>query len=251
MSERWAPSTESWRPQRRSTVFDPQMQRMAAIAGAVVAVAALGLRGLRADRPRQPRTVPVIEADSRPVRVRPDNPGGMQVAGADEQIMGGSGTGQADAMAPAPEAPQLGALRAQIEAARQPPPAAAAAARAAGAAPRAAVPPPACLPRPAPGSRGPGRCRRAAPRRRAPVLAGGTQVQLAAVGTEQAAMAEWQRLAKRMPELLAPPARGATGRARRQSGLAASHRRLRRHGAGHRVLHPGPREGSGCSIASF
>ena len=200
MGERLAMQSESWRPQRRESVFDPQMTRMALMAGGVMAVLALGYGGYSL-LGRGPRTVPVIEADSRPVRVKPDNPGGMQVAGAEEQIMGGTGTGQADAMAPAPEVPQPQVLRAQIEAAHQPPP---------PPAPPPAQPVSLAVP-PAP----PSPAISAMPEQRVtlPVkpqaashtpaaIAGGTQVQLAAMETEAAAVAEWQRLAKRMPDLL-------------------------------------------------
>ncbi len=52
-----------------------------------------------------------------PVRVQAGQPRRhAMVIGADEQIMGGNGHGQADAVAPAPEAPAPQALRAQIEA---------------------------------------------------------------------------------------------------------------------------------------
>ena len=157
----------------------------------------------------RPHVVPVIEADSRPLRVRPDNPGGMQVAGAEEQIMGGSGSGQADAMAPASESPQPQILRAQIQAAQQaapvqPPPVQPVS---------LAAPPPA----PAPTiSAAPDRRPAAASPMAAKVPAshavaspatitdaGKTEVQLAALDSEQAAMNEWRRLARRMPELMA------------------------------------------------
>ncbi len=203
MTERLAVATESWRPQRRASIFDPQIRRMALIAGGAAAVLGVGVAGYSLIAHR-PHGVPVIEADSRPLRVKPDNPGGMQVAGAEEQIMGGSGGSQADAMAPAPEAPQPQVLRAQIQAARQdtsaqpvvppaqpvlppPPPAPAATISAAPeqrAAAAAAVRPP--LPHPA----------------GAPTV-GGTEVQLAAVDSEQAAMTEWHRLSTRMPDLMA------------------------------------------------
>ena len=208
MSERLNMPVESWRPQRHESSDGPQILRMAVLAGGVAAVLGLGYAGY-AMLNRGPRVVPVIEADSRPIRVRPDNPGGMQVAGAEEQILGGEDSGKADMMAPLPEVPQPQALRAQIQAARQPVPA--------PAAPVVPVLPPAqpvslsAPPAPPPAAIS------AAPEQRpavaakppapahppAPVVAGGPEVQLAAMDSEAAAMAEWQRLAKKMPELLA------------------------------------------------
>lgn len=140
--------------------------------------------------------VPVIEADSRPIRVKPENAGGLQVAGAEDQVMGGHGA-RTQAMAPTAETPAPEALRAQnppqARAPVVPPTAAippetvatitsAASPPAAVAAQRPAVPVQATYP---------------------PVVsAAGPVVQLAAVDSEQVAQAEWQRLAKRMPDLL-------------------------------------------------
>lgn len=129
---------------------------------------------------RHAAVVPVIEADSRPVRVKPENAGGLQVAGADGQPAGGPGS-RNQGLAPPAEVPAAQALRAQM-----PPPAAVP--QPAPAAP-AVVPPTAAAPSPA-----------AAPARQAPVPA--TLVQLAAVDSEEAAQSEWQRLARRMPDLL-------------------------------------------------
>lgn len=217
MGERLGVQSESWRPQRRQTSFDPQITRMAVLAGGVVGVLLLGY-GAYSLIGHGPRTVPVIEADSRPVRVKPDNPGGMQIAGAEEQIMGGSGTGQADAMAPPPEVPEPQVLQAQIQAAHQaaPPPVQPAqppALQPAQAVPSHAQPvslsvPPAVAPPTI--SAMPEQRPQAAPVKPQATAhtaavapsTGGAQVQLAAMETEAAAMAEWQRLAKRMPDLM-------------------------------------------------
>ena len=196
MSDRPIIQSQSWRPQRHERSLDPRVIRGALAAGWLVAFLGLGYGGyMMAGRVARP--VPVVEADVRPVRVRPDNPGGMQVAGAEEQIMGGAGSGQADTMAPPPEVPQPQVLRAQIEAARQPspPPAQPVSLSTAPAAP----PPPAISAVPE---------RRVVvpatpPRATAAPAVGGLQVQLAALGTEAAATAEWQRLSKLMPDLFA------------------------------------------------
>ncbi len=133
---------------------------------------------------RNAAPVPVIEADSRPVRVKPDNPGGMQIAGAEETITG------PQAMAPATEAPAPQALRAQLA---QPAPVTP---RPAAALATVAVPAPipaAALVAPTPV--------RAVPPPSAPV--GRVTVQLGALETEAQGRAEWDRLAKRMPTIFA------------------------------------------------
>ena len=198
MNERGQVTTQSWRPQRRGSALDGSVVRVGLIAIGVMAVAGLGYGGYAMTN-RAPRIVPVIEADSRPIRIRPDNPGGMQIVGAEEIIMGGDGPGKATAMAPPPEVPQPQILRAQVEAARVPPVAAPApmppALPAALSAPAAPVAPPAPEPRAAPD---------AAPRvaqARPAAVPGGIAVQLGALDSEAAAMTEWQRLAKKMPEL--------------------------------------------------
>jgi hypothetical protein len=94
--------THSYRARRAG--MDDGTRRLMLLAGALglVLVAGMGSWSLMN---RHRGGVPVIEADSRPLRVKPTDPGGMQVVGANEQIMGGAGGAETDAMAPAPEAP--------------------------------------------------------------------------------------------------------------------------------------------------
>jgi hypothetical protein len=148
--------------------------------------------------------VPVVQADQRPVRVKPANPGGMQIPGLGSDTGAGASAASGDRLAPAPETPDPQAL------ARQTPPAAPATTRTGPAPPVVAPAQPviAAVAPPAPAAAKPARVaaaavpeRRAAPTaERAPV--GRTQVQLAALGTETAARQEWERLAHRMPGVL-------------------------------------------------
>ena len=223
----------SYRVPRQREGTDPNTKRLAMIAAGIggTLVVLLGVWSLTSHR----RTgVPVVEADARPVREKPVNAGGMQVAGKDEAILSGKADGQA-ALAPAAEAPAPQALKAQersaaalppIPAAAPPavvasaPPAAVAPARPAPTvAPRIAAPAPApavtaqAAPAPAPAAVKPATpaVARPAPVTTAPPAAaqaakpaakpGAAQVQLAAVGSEQAAMQEWQRLEKKAPAL--------------------------------------------------
>jgi hypothetical protein len=184
--------------------------------------------------PRQPADAPLITADPAPVRVRPDDPGGMRVANLDKDVYdqlnrGGQGQGGAgrpgarvESLLPPPEAPkplpvepvaltpgpspqQL--AREPEQPAAPPVPPAATPAATPGAGPAPAPPPRApaasaavTTPPPAAPLAAPPPAPLAAP----PAAATGRiQVQLAAVPSEQAATAEWERLRRRMPDLLA------------------------------------------------
>jgi hypothetical protein len=204
----------TYRAARRPRGMDPATQRLVLIAGGLGGVLLLVVGGWSMMGHRS-TSVPVVQADSRPVRVKPENPGGMQIAGSNEDIFsGGNGTNDGK-LAPPPEAPAPQALRAP-----PPPPAVVAApapvAAAVPAAPKpvaAAIPAPAkpvavVIPAPAkptvekpvatPDKRA---AVAAAPERNAPV-AKGALVQFAAVSSQEAAKTEWQRLEKRMPDLL-------------------------------------------------
>lgn len=134
-------------------------------------------------------SVPVVQADSRPIRVKPDNPGGLQVDSANNEIFSGGSDTDGSKLAPAPETPDPKAMRAV------PPPetAPATVAQVAPAVPKAATPlrpvaeSPAAKPAPVVTTAKPAK---------------GAVVQLAALTSEDAAKAEWHQLEKRMPQLL-------------------------------------------------
>lgn len=174
------------------------MRTMAIAAAALGGLLLVGMGGW-AVMGRRPAAVPLIEADSRPLRVKPENPGGMQIAGADEQVLGGS-SGGADKLAPPAEAPAPQALRAQMQQGATPAPPAATPAPVA----TASAPAPTAGASPLPDTPARPQAARPAAAQSVPAKssATGTLVQLAAVGSEAAAQAEWQRLAKKMPDLL-------------------------------------------------
>jgi hypothetical protein len=143
--------------------------------------------------------IPVVTADSSPIRVKPENPGGMKIDGAENDVFsGGSDTTGAKLAAPA-ETPDMKALRT------------AAATRPAVVSPPAAtdvVPPPPPVSRPAAAAAAPvakptpAQSRVAAVEAHPPASGHPAMVQLAALTSEEAARNEWQQLAKRMPDLL-------------------------------------------------
>lgn len=178
----------------RRTGMDAGTRRLVMVASALGLVLLAGM-GMWTFSGHRAVGVPVIEADTRPIRVKPENPGGMVVAGANDQVMGGRGDG-ADAagdLAPEAERPDPQALRAQRQIAASP--ARPGAATVAATAAPTDVPPTVSTATPSPAAP-------ASPPRPAPAT-GGTMVQLAAVDSEAAAATEWQRLSRKAPELLA------------------------------------------------
>ena len=140
--------------------------------------------------------VPVIQADSRPIRMKPENRGGMQINGADEDAMGGNASGLASKMAPVSEVPAPKMLRAQQD--NPPAPVASPTVSEAAVPPAAIAPvtekpnlgtvvPVAKLPSPKPP------VAKVAPSR--------PSVQIAALGSEAAALAEWRHLTATLPDL--------------------------------------------------
>ncbi|OJW28693.1 MAG: hypothetical protein BGO51_19690 [Rhodospirillales bacterium 69-11] len=213
--------------------LDPAMRRLMIYAGGVVGVlAVIGGASLLFDRHTGP--VPVVQADSRPMRVKPENPGGMQITGLGDDV-GDDGKGK---LAPAPETPNPKALRATAAQEAPAVPPAALTAPNAGVAPSPSPSPSAAAtapaqrvataaaPKPAPAAPtttapavstpaapvaatapSPAPAPVAAPVARAaakpvPATTGRAAVQLAALSSEEAAKVEWQRMEKRMPDLL-------------------------------------------------
>lgn len=210
-------------PSSRSRLMDFGTRRLALIAGFLVCTGVLAASVWTALSGHRGGTPPIIEAARGPMRVRPVNPGGMQLAGQNEDILSTEGSNRTGQLAPAPEAPAPQMLRARQQAA-----AAAAAAAAAlppvaqpvslpptnavpgeGAVPPSVASPPVVRAPPATNIASPlvappvSPLAAAAAHPSAPTGGGRVQAQLAAVGSEQAAKSEWQRLTKRMPDILA------------------------------------------------
>jgi hypothetical protein len=181
--------------------MDPDTRRLMMFAGGLggvllVLIAASAMIG------HHTGTIPVVTADSSPIRVKPEHPGGMKIDGAENDVFsGGSDTADSKLAAPA-ETPDMKALRtaAATHPAMVSPPAA-----------TAVVPPPPPVSRPMvaatepvakPAPLEPAAPRVAATESHPPAAFHPAMVQLAALTSEAAARNEWQQLAKRMPDLL-------------------------------------------------
>ncbi|MBV1798429.1 SPOR domain-containing protein [Siccirubricoccus sp. G192] len=193
--------------------------RMLVVAGGLLGVAALGGAVAWGISRMGPRPVPVIEADSRPLKIRPENPGGLLVPNQDQLVLeppsvrraaerSQSATARLDA---GPEMPALDVLRQQ---AAPPAPAVVAPPAAPLPAPVAFAPEEPAVPPTAPAQPAP-RLAQAVPAQPAaapaavepaapalqPVAGGRQQIQLGALSSEAAAKTEWERLQRRVPEL--------------------------------------------------
>jgi len=221
----------TYRVPRHSRGMDPATRKLAMIAASIGGALLVVIGGWTVVSHRT-HGVPVVQADSGPLRVKPANPGGLQVAGAGNEIFSGGSDTTVDRLAPPPETPDPQGLRTAAPPKAAPAlltrgPASDAAAQgiapvAAGSTPVAASqappgPAPAVAARtPAPAAAPIAAAAKpavaaAAPTARAaeaPVAAvergaasKGAVVQLAALTSEPAAKAEWERLAKRWPDL--------------------------------------------------
>ncbi|WP_426957250.1 SPOR domain-containing protein [Muricoccus radiodurans] len=184
--------------------------KMIAVAGGIAGVLAVVGGGLWWVTRAANRNVPTIEADTRPIRIRPDDPGGLRVANQDERIFdnqrrGGAAAPQAPRLAPEAERPDVAALRQAAATRPATPPAAPAPQPAPAAATAPAVPPGTLVPLRPPGSAPAAVAPQAAPAAppAAPARpAGRIVVQLGAVSSEAVARAEWERVRARAPDLM-------------------------------------------------
>ncbi|MGH7067164.1 MAG: SPOR domain-containing protein [Acetobacteraceae bacterium] len=182
---------------RRPAGADPATRRLSLIAAAIGG-ALVVLVGVWSMVGGGGGGIPVVPAPPGPMRVKPANPGGMHVAGVSDRILSGTPAGTTATLAPPPQTPDLAALRsppASHPVAPAAPPAETAAAPPAPATNRLPLPPPsppplqlaaasAAVPPPPAAGTGPA-----------------TEVQLAAMSSEQGAMREWQRLQAALPNL--------------------------------------------------
>jgi hypothetical protein len=205
---------------------DPAIKRMIIAAGAIAAVLIAVTLIWGGIHPRFGKP-PTITAPGGPMRTAPADPGGLQVPGAQQQIMSGVAPSGPPKLGPGAEMPDFAKLDTAVAAARRKrqasePPAARNAVQAASAArPSAAAPSSLAedaaatlpLPPPMPPSVAPGAAATASPPAVAassgaesvPVAASaaGHVVQLAALTSAQGAKTAWQRLAARQPDLVA------------------------------------------------
>jgi len=186
----------------RATGWDTDMRRMGLVAAGLGAGVALLVGASTLLRPAH-HGVPVVEADSGPVRIKPLDPGGMKFSGADIGATGGQGP----QLAPSAEQPEIAALKAQLrqvkkELAKQ------AEATAQPEKIAQAAPSPPKVVAPAPFDRALATTHMVSPSAdapspaTAPVPASGTEVQLAAFSSNDAAHSAWASLAQQAPDLL-------------------------------------------------
>jgi hypothetical protein len=167
--------------------------------------------------------LPVVEADSRPIRVKPENPGGMKIDAAESDVFSGGSSATSAQLAPAAETPNPNGL----QSAPKPKLASGAPMTAPTMAPQAKAPVTAPDATPAKSTAVPMKAQTAAPAaasstpaaakptvvasalpapaaatKAASAAAHATTVQLAAMTSEAAAKDEWQKLVHQMPDVL-------------------------------------------------
>lgn len=145
--------------------------------------------------------VPLIRADQRPTKVKPNRPGGMQIPDRDMLVFSEK-RATVEHLLPRPEEPMARPVAAPAEAARPEPPQAPPAPAAAGAAAAAGVASGGDLQQQAAkqASNTPAKSASAQP---SPGKPGGTRIQLGSLRSEDAARHEWDRIKRANADLLA------------------------------------------------
>jgi hypothetical protein len=201
-------------PQRRAA----EARRMVLAVGGVGAVLLLCAVGYVAATRTGSESVPVIQAPTGSLKVKPDNPGGMQVNAQTSVLLGRNGSGAGANLAPAPEVPDPAALAAAANQEQAPSTSIVTAASPPPAAPSTPTPvivpnvpetPAPFAPHPTattipPPSAGAAAVHNLSQELNPPVRAadhGHVRVQLAALDSQAAALHEWDRLTHRMPTL--------------------------------------------------
>ena len=115
MSDELSIPSPTYRIPRQRRGLDPLTRKLALIACGVGGLLLVGIGGWTVLGHRN-TAVPVVQAENGPIRVKPANPGGMQISGANEDIMSGGSKPGDGKLAPAPEAPNPQGLRAQTTA---------------------------------------------------------------------------------------------------------------------------------------
>lgn len=208
-------------PQRRAE----EMRRMLVIGGAAGLVLLLGVIGYFVVSGGGSDSVPLIQASTQPVKVKPENPGGLTVSTPSGALPGAGG--QNVSLAPPPEKPDPAALAAQAQQEQSQPVTSQPAAVANPAAPSGgtvapapsaqapavsipSIPETAAPPgkKPAvtvpPPSKEQAKTRNLAQEYTPPPSTGGSvKVQLAALDSKEAAQRAWDHLVRRMPGLFA------------------------------------------------
>lgn len=216
------------------------MKRMIYLGGAIGVVLLLGIIGYAVVSGGGSNAIPTIQPPATPLKVKPENPGGLAITTPTGSLLGGKG-GQNVSLAPAPEVPDPAALAAEAKQERPsvkapppgapaavpprvvPPPAPAASATSATPASAAAGAAAAAISVPSvpetPAASGPKQVAMAVPapsRETArvhnlageyhpppPAQKGRVKVQLAALDSKEAAQRAWEHLSRRMPGLFA------------------------------------------------
>lgn len=189
-------------PRQQSRGFDPEMRRIAVIAGGF-AVVIVGVALLWGGVHPRLGPVPVIRPPSGPMRTAPKNPGGLQIPGANERIMSGTTASGPPRLAPPPPPPDFSKLAREAASASPPSAPPPATTPATPPLPAPPAPPPAAAsaspPMPLPPAANP---QSSAPPASSPQSAGSISIQLAALTSKPKADAAWRALLARAPTLL-------------------------------------------------